>query len=142
MATTLFEDAVPADTARIEESAFTPIQVDGTTNADPSQWWDDLPMPAAWLLMIDGRAKLIEYAIEAVYNGTTYAQNKSELSENAGVSRHSVIRYIDDLVAFGIYEEHGEKRSRYAPNEDSRVLAALDAANDELLDCGHVPDKE
>jgi hypothetical protein len=140
MVSRLYEDAVPTEDATPSESILGPINIEETPSGDPEQWWPNTVMPTAWLFKARGRAGLVEYALRAIHDGMMYAQNKSELSDNASVSRHSVIRYIDDLVALGIYEEHGNKRSRYKPNEDSRVLAAIDAANDELTTVEHVPE--
>lgn len=120
-----------ADTAPQNDDLFAQLDVDSVSPL--SDEWDDTASPLRHLFKKDGRGRLVEYAAEQVPTGTPIYMNKSELADNADVSRHSVIRHMDLFIEWGIYEGYDkESRERYRPNEHSYALRIVAAANKEL----------
>lgn len=126
-----YDSAVPADND--DDSAFEPVALaDAYDHTDSS--WKHESTPLRWLFASEGRAKLVEHAVEAATQDELVYHNKSSLGKEADVSRHSAHRHIDDLVELGIYRKRAREGSvtRYKPNRDSRVLRALYTANTEI----------
>lgn len=131
----LFDDSttVQMDEADDLEQVFEPLNPDALTEQDQSEWGG--AMPVRWLFEASGRGKLVQLAIEQVLSGEEVFMNKVEMGEEAGTSRHSVHRHIEELVELGIYEERSKHRTRYRPNAESDILAAINATNEVML--GH-----
>ncbi|MDB9247503.1 hypothetical protein PN419_00580 [Halorubrum ezzemoulense] len=127
-----YENAVPADDGG-DEGDFGPIDLADAYDSSAGKWDHD-ESPLRWLFGKEGRAKLVEYAMRAAEEGDPIYLNKSDLGDEADVSRHSAHRHIDDLIALGIFTERAREGSvtRYRPNTDSRVLRALYTADTEI----------
>lgn len=123
--------SVSRETSDTRDDAFEPIELDD----DPEMIeWHKEEKPLRWLFKKEGRGKLVEYAAEMISRGEPIYRNKSELAEQADVSRHSVIRHIESLIELGIYEELDGSATRYRPNSNSYVLRVVRAANSEIAE--------
>ena len=133
MVETLFTDASPTNDVG-PENPFRSLDVEEVNfDGTPSEWVEG-STPVRWMFEYDGRGKLIEYALKQVITNDIVYHNKQNLGNHAGTSRHSVHRYIDELVEIGIYEQRTEGRTRYRANCDSTILAALAKANKVALE--------
>ncbi len=132
MSGSLFGSARPASDDTASDEMFRPLTDDEVEEREQEQGWRGDTMPARWLFEDEARGKLVEYAVTATLDNDLVFRNKSELAEEAGVSRHSVHRHMDDLVDIGIYEERGEGIARYRPDEESRILAAINHVNEAI----------
>lgn len=133
----LYEDVSPM-TDLVEETTrenFQPLNIPTAIDVDPEDYDGGDEIPSSWLFSTEPRRTLVEFALWQVAtqdDEDVQTYNKTTLGEAAGVSRHSVVRYIDDLVDVGIYEVSGNRRPIYRPNTDSEVLPILHALNERL----------
>lgn len=127
-----YENAVPVEDSQEHEKIELPSPDDPSSTSGTG--WNHEQPPLLWLFNKEGRGKLVEYAIDAVESGDPVYLNKTDLGDEADVSRHSCHRHIDDLVRLNIYSERDKEGSvtRYRPNKDSRVLRALSVAETEI----------
>lgn len=127
-----FDNTVPVEDSE-EYEEIKPLSSDDLFSSFNQGWVHEEP-PLLWLFSKEGRGGLVEYAIDAVESGDPVYLNKSDLGDEADVSRHSCHRHLDDLVRLGIYSERDKEGSvtRYRPNKDSRVLRALSVAEIEI----------
>lgn len=135
VAASLYENAVPEDSIDETNDAFQPLSIDDyqAKITDAIERWGEDTTPIAWLFRKEGRGKLVSFAVRALRGSEDeYYMNQSDLARESDVSRHSVHRHIDDLVALNIYEVKPGKIERYRPNADSRILKAVAAANDAI----------
>lgn len=81
--------------------------------------------PSGWLVLTKNES--VTYIIDALLDLPPHREfNKTELADEAGVSRQSVTRHIDLLVGVGIIEEVEETRpQRYRFNPESPVSEAI-----------------
>ena len=81
--------------------------------------------PSGWLALT--RNDSVPYIVDALLDLPPHREfNQTELSEFAGVSRQSVARHLDLLLAAGIVEPvEGTTPRRYRFDEDSPVSRAL-----------------
>jgi len=136
MVTELYENAVrSADTSETfgPSTDLDGVTIDGVVHADN---WSHNEDPLRWLFATKGRGRLVMYAINEVASGDPIFQNKSALAKSADVSRHSVHRHIEELEELNIYDKKGGDGThiRHRPNRNSRVIAALYKANQEILE--------
>ena len=80
---------------------------------------------SGWLTLTKNES--VQYVIDALLDSSAYREfNKSELAEQAGVSRQSVIRHVGQLVELGILEPvEGTNPTRYRFNQESPVSEAI-----------------
>lgn len=133
MSTTLFEDATSIDEAS-NDGPFGSVDISEIDVDSDEKTWVGNASPMRWLFGTSGRGKLVDYALEQVATDEIVFHNKRNLGEHADTSRHSVHRYIDDLVTLGIYEARTEGLTRYRANKSSTILSAIAAANDTATD--------
>jgi predicted transcriptional regulator len=100
--------------------------------------WSDDETPIHWLFATRSRAELVLYAVENADNTDIPYFNKSELADEVGISRDVVHKYIEDLVAVGIYETRGGHGTfvKYRPNTSSSVVAGLYEAGETMQSLG------
>lgn len=124
---TLYENAVDADDVD-DDSEFEGLDPEEppSNGNQMNDGWDKDDDPVTWLFAKEGRLRLATEAARQVQEGDPIFHNKSKLSEMADVSRHSAHRYLDDLVALNIYEEHrGDGYDKYRANRDSQIVATM-----------------
>ena len=136
MVTELYENAVrSADTSEPfgPSTDLDEVTLDGVVHAGD---WPHNEEPLRWLFATKGRGRLVIHAINEVATGDPTFQNKSSLAKSADVSRHSVHRHIEELEELNVYEKRGGDGTHihHRPNRNSRVIAALYKANQEILE--------
>jgi len=97
--------------------------------------WNKEESPLVWLFSKSARVNLVAFAAKQALEDNPAYINKSALAREAGVSRHSASRYLEDLVDLGIFRTRGYGYDRYCANPDSRVLQAVVILQRELYTC-------
>ncbi len=135
------DDAEPEDDA--EDAAesegnkqvdFGGFEIDSEVAIEADDWDRD-ESPLVWLFSKSARVNLAAFAVEQALEDNPAYINKSALAREAGVSRHSASRYLEDLVDLGVFRTRGYGYDRYCANPDSRVLQALVILQRELYTC-------
>lgn len=147
--TTLFADARPEDAVSSDEdSEDTSDDSDGDSDEtaagvvyDISDLkplyetdWDKDEDPLVWLFSKSARANLCSFAVrQSMRDDDVPYINKSAVARESDVSRHSVQRYINDMVDLGIFDARGHGYNRYRANADSRLVQALAQLRVEII---------
>ena len=123
-----------AESGGSQEVDFDGFDIDSEVAIEADEWEKD-ESPLVWLFTKSARVKLAAFAVEQALEDNPAFINKSALAREAGVSRHSATRYLDDMVDLGIFRTRGYGYDRYCANPDSRVLKALVILERELYEC-------
>lgn len=132
----LFDTATAASQTVAEhtDDEFTPLQP-APGNAAAATIYDDGPTAINWLFRKGAVRELLSWACDRlVARRTNDFLNKTEISEEAPITRQSVTEYADLLVKLDIFETKGKKRTLYRVREDSTVLQQLVELNDTIVD--------
>lgn len=97
--------------------------------------------PSGWLALTKNES--VPYVVDALLDLPPRREfNQTELAEHAGVSRQSVSRHLDLLLAAGIVEPVGDTSPRrYRFDEESPVSRALIRLDGAMNDVGPAPDE-
>lgn len=93
------------------------------------------PLPINVLTQSKNHRQLLDYFLTADIPEEGY--NKTDISDEAGVSTNGIRRHIDTFIEFGIVEETTSESahiSRYTTNKDSDVHRALRSVNNTLAE--------
>ena len=132
--TRLFEGAIKVDDGA-DIPGFEPMDLPDEEEARAAveePYSDEHHTLLQWFSETQGRMRLVTFALKDLQSGDPIFRNKSELADAAGVSRHTPNRYMEELVALGIYDERAQGISRYRVNKDSNILRALAALEQQL----------
>lgn len=98
---------------------------------------DDPPLPAVLdtLFGTEGKRKLTLWAYGYHVKDTSPPTlTKATLADRVGVSRKTVVEYIDELAVCGVFQRFGyEHKPRYRPHVNSDTMGALDAFTDAII---------
>lgn len=85
--------------------------------------------PSGWRILVQNES--VGYLLDALMDALPGAEfTKSELAEQAGVSRQSVYTHLDLLLALGVLTPvEGSSPQRYRVNSDSDLLTLLHQVN-------------
>jgi hypothetical protein len=101
------------------------VPVDAESPTDPKrQSKEEYPLAIVDLFDTEGKQAIISWALDDAQRDRWHY--KTEIRDGAGVSRETVRKYADDLVAYGILAVRGETKKRYRPATDSETFQLLD----------------
>ena len=101
------------------------------TDTDGAKSMDELrdEYPSGWRVLVQNES--VGYVLDALMDalpGTEFT--KTELADNAGVSRQSLYTHLDLLLALDVLEPvEDSSPQRYRANEDSELLELLHRVN-------------
>lgn len=135
----LFEDATPVS-GSLDSYLREEYELIDSDDHDTTAWQSaadteaNTNRPVTWLLGRKAHRAAIQYAISELTSDDPDLRyhSKSALAEKMVVSRQAVAPLLPNLAKAGIFKTKGNKRLRYAVNEDSNVLRLLIAADREV----------